>query len=131
MTRHPMIHATALMLLAGLTLPLAAQHERREEGRPEHPRGGHAQPDRGREQAPPMREAHGESHPSRDRESFRPGDPPVRSERPDRSGPPRERREAPEGFRPPAREPSRPQTRELRPPQHTREAARTWQAREP
>lgn len=131
MARPRMLRPTLFLLLAGL--PLAAQHERREEGpRSERPRGERsretrAQPGRGREQAlppraesRPERQGRPEGH-GRSEHQGRPG----RVERP---GPPREAPERREMRHAPGprseREVSRPSPRGT-------EGARAWQSREP
>ncbi|WP_243300841.1 hypothetical protein [Geothrix oryzisoli] len=143
MTRHRTSSPLVLLLLAVLTVPAPAQHDRREEGpRPDRPREGRAPergPERGREQPSPTRAAPQAPRPSRDMERVRPMPGPERQARPERFARPEgrsegrmDRREAPGAVRPPSdrRESSRPPVRDARPSPRAAETARAWQTRD-
>lgn len=120
-------------ILMLFTLPLPAQHERRErEEGPRHelPREEHGR-GRGREsreQAAPRRDMESpRSWAERPPERFeRPGRPEGREERRDE----RPERGEPRAYRPPPPAQARPQGREAQPPPRATETARAWQARE-
>lgn len=143
MTRHRTSSPLVLLLLAVLTVPASAQHDRREEGpRPDRPREGRAPergPERGREQPSPTRAGPQAPRPSRDMERVRPMPGPERQARPERFARPEgrpegrmDRREAPGAVRSPSdrRESSRPPVRDARPAPRAAETARAWQARD-